>query len=208
MLNIAYNALSGGTCRHRTAAQRRIWMRWERNGFRIRRRRETAGDSRPTTWSADGATNLRLGVSTATGGVFRRSGVGRGRDTGRNHGGMQARDGRGLRRDVGISPHLAGNTAEPLYLVNSGTALPSHPKEPRNVTASPGSTKPIPLCRQITVAYRRSPATVRQFQISCCAPTRSSSARPSGPFTLLLLTVAIFSPQTPDSVITLCRVDS
>ena len=40
--------------RHRTAAatMRCIWMRWERNGFRIRRRRETsAGDSRPTTWS-------------------------------------------------------------------------------------------------------------------------------------------------------------
>ena len=55
VLNIAYNALSGGTCLEDIELRRNvrcIWMRWERNGFRIRRRRETsAGDSRPTTWS-------------------------------------------------------------------------------------------------------------------------------------------------------------
>ena len=55
VLNIAYNALSGGTCMEDIELRRNdeVYLdAWEHSGFRIRPRRETsAGDLRKTTWS-------------------------------------------------------------------------------------------------------------------------------------------------------------
>ena len=67
------------------------------------------------------------GLARAAGGVFRRGGHRRGRDVGRDDRGVQGRDGHLLQRGVGLSPagRVAGQHAEPLYLVNRSGNRPS-----------------------------------------------------------------------------------
>ena len=111
MLNIAYNALNGGTCLEDIELRRNDEVYLDALGAQRIPDPTTAGDFCRRFEIADVESLMDAdqrspvgSLASATGGVFRRSGVGRGRDTGRNQWGMQARDGRGLRRNVGLSP--------------------------------------------------------------------------------------------------------
>ena len=111
VLNIAYNALSGGTCMEDIELRRNDEVYLDALGAQRIPDPTTAGDfcrrfeEDDVESLMDTFNKVRLKVwAPAARCVFRGSGSGGGRDIGPNHRRMQRRDGRGLRRDMGLSP--------------------------------------------------------------------------------------------------------
>ena len=111
VLNIAYNALTGGTCLEDIELRRNDEAYLDALGAQRIPDPTTAGDFCRRFEPGDvenlmeAANEVRRNVwRQQPAGFFRRGGVGRGWDPGADQRGMQGRDGYRLRRDMGLSP--------------------------------------------------------------------------------------------------------